>query len=172
MDNTIDFNWTKKKFIYNKFKIVSSLVIPQYIFSSKRAAWRWSRDRSAIASRWSWLLAQISDLEYRIRQHNELHMQIRKNKGDVCFEQDEPPSQQSVNGYRGLLPGNTKPLNAETSTDGDCDTNSGSAARTRAFQRNGFRKRKLLQTVNLHTISKKAARPRYVYLFILLVTIN
>lgn len=160
-----------------------------YCFSAKRAAYRWARDRSGIASRWSWLLAQISDLEYRIRQHTELHQQIKKNKGAVKFEETPAVSQQqqqsftgdteasqNLNGYRGTLPGNSKlsdidvstasnPTNnnngAYTDTDGTC-----SASRTRAFLRNEFRKRKLLQTSNLHTISKKAARQRYAFFLI------
>jgi len=145
-----------------------------------------------VASRWSWLLTQISDLEYRIRQHNELHYQIKKNKGAVTFEEPsalcsetsnistplQPPSQQSVNGYRGALPGNSKisetsvehqsSAGASTTTipelsNGMTDQTN-TACRTRPFQRAGFRKRKLLQTVNLHTISKKAARPRLLLL--------
>ncbi|KAG4075445.1 hypothetical protein HA402_015098 [Bradysia odoriphaga] len=133
----------------------------------KRAAWRWNRDRAGIASRWSWLLAQISDLEYRIHQHSDLHNQIKRKKGAVILEdvppayedsQTEPPPQQSLNGYRGILPGNSKPLDIE-SPNGASDTDmTYGSSRTRGFQRSGFRKRKLLQTTNLHTISKKAAR--------------
>ncbi|XP_053693601.1 uncharacterized protein LOC128741667 [Sabethes cyaneus] len=139
---------------------------------SKRAAWRWAKDRASVAARWTWLLAQISDLEYRIRQHNELQNKIKINKGAVTLEgstthASQPPSQQSVNGYRGTLPGNSKPLDdnydaaapgSSSAPNGAYDQNGGSC-RTRAFHRNGFRKRKLLQTANLHTISKKAARP-------------
>lgn len=141
-------------------------------FRGKRAAWRWARDRAAVASRWSWLLAQISDLEYRIRQHNELYNQIRRSKGLVTFEDSVNPTQtstkQSVNGFRGILPGNTKPLDVDIPPNGAIDPGTlNGSSRTRPFQRNGFRKRKLLQTVNLHTISKKAARPRYVvYIYI------
>uniref|UniRef100_A0A1Q3G0W4 PEHE domain-containing protein n=1 Tax=Culex tarsalis TaxID=7177 RepID=A0A1Q3G0W4_CULTA len=128
---------------------------------AKRAAWRWAKDRASVAARWTWLLAQISDLEYRIRQHNELHNKIKVNKGAVTLE-DVPV--QSVNGYRGTLPGNSKPLDdsydatATANPNGAYDQTGGSC-RTRPFHRNGFRKRKLLQTANLHTISKKAARP-------------
>lgn len=132
---------------------------------AKRAAWRWAKDRASVAARWTWLLAQISDLEYRIRQHNELHNKIKVNKGAVTLE-DVPV--QSVNGYRGTLPGNSKPLDdsydAATATGSATTPNgaydqTGGSCRTRPFHRNGFRKRKLLQTANLHTISKKAARP-------------
>lgn len=132
---------------------------------AKRAAWRWAKDRASVAARWTWLLAQISDLEYRIRQHNELHNKIKVNKGAVTLE-DVPVPVQSVNGYRGTLPGNSKPLDDgyDAATAGTANPNgaydqSGGSCRTRPFHRNGFRKRKLLQTANLHTISKKAARP-------------
>lgn len=155
------------------------------------------------------MLAQISDLEYRITKHNELHYQIRRNKGAVLLENvvqtsatsnttstdiststspstssltvTHPPSQQSVNGYRGILPGNTKALEdlqpppngahnqlQQQQSNIDCMT----ASRTRPFQRSSFRKRKLVQTANLHTISKKAAKSRYVvswYLYIFLL---
>lgn len=36
----------------------------------------------------------------------------------------------------------------------------GTSSRTRPYNRATFKKRKLVQTMNLHTISKKAARPR------------
>lgn len=101
-----------------------------------------------------------------------MHNQIKRKKGAVTLEdvtlpanedsQTEPPPQQSLNGYRGILPGNTKALDIE-SPHGAADTDmTYGSSRTRGFQRSGFRKRKLLQTTNLHTISKKAARQRFV----------
>lgn len=121
------------------------------------------------------MLAQISDLEYRIHQHSDLHNQIKRKKGAVALEdvpaslaanddsQCEPPPQQSLNGYRGILPGNTKALDIESPHGATTDTDmTYGSSRTRGFQRSGFRKRKLLQTTNLHTISKKAARQRLV----------
>ncbi|KAL1394737.1 hypothetical protein pipiens_011742 [Culex pipiens pipiens] len=136
-------------------------VVTRHHNPAKRAAWRWAKDRASVAARWTWLLAQISDLEYRIRQHNELHNKIKVNKGAVTLE-DVPV--QSVNGYRGTLPGNSKPLDdgydaAGAATPNGAYDQTGGSCRTRPFHRNGFRKRKLLQTANLHTISKKAARP-------------
>lgn len=125
-------------------------------------------------------------MEYRSRQHSELHQQIKKSKGAVAFE-DGPampdacapkatvPPQSSVNGYRGILPGNAKATctitdnnNSDISPNGAFDTAAGAdttfgSCRTRAFQRAGFKKRKLTQTINLHTASKKAARQRYGY---------
>lgn len=162
----------KKNFSQFKTHTHVKLTIDFHNSSGKRAAWRWNRDRAGIASRWSWLLAQISDLEYRIHQHSDLHNQIKRKKGAVILEdvtpptpgnedsQTEPPPQQSLNGYRGILPGNTKPLDIE-SPSGASDTEmTYGSSRTRGFQRSTFRKRKLLQTTNLHTISKKAARQR------------
>ncbi|XP_043191943.1 uncharacterized protein LOC122365091 [Amphibalanus amphitrite] len=43
----------------------------------KRALWRWSSERSALACRWSWLTAQVTDLEFRVRQLRQLHRQLR-----------------------------------------------------------------------------------------------
>lgn len=112
---------------------------------TKRAAWRYSRDRAAIASRWSWLLSQIADLEIKIRQHSELYQEILKAKGPVI-------SCPRDNGLK--VDRNDKDL--------DDDSLEGSSCRTRGFNPAQFRKRKLIQTTNMHTISKKAARPRYV----------
>lgn len=145
------------------------------IFSARRAAYRWARDRAKIASRWSWLLAQISDLEYRIRQHKELYLLLKKHNGQVELENvtssstsnqsnDPQLSQQSVNGYRGILPGNTRSdaVDSEIKNVESNDGEDNGTARTRPFKWNGFKKRKLLQSTNLHKISRKAARPRYI----------
>lgn len=73
----------------------------------------------------------------------------------------------SVNGYRGLLPGqysSAKSFDSLPGLDGfmaDVENEvEGTSSRTRPFHRAAFKKRKLVQTMNLHTISKKAARPR------------
>lgn len=49
-------------------------------YRRRSACWRWSRDRSRVISRWTWLQAQVSDLEFRIRQHGEIHRQLRSSK--------------------------------------------------------------------------------------------
>ncbi|XP_055646103.1 KAT8 regulatory NSL complex subunit 1 isoform X5 [Falco peregrinus] len=46
----------------------------------QRAEWRWAADRASIVSRWNWLQAHVSDLEYRIRQQTDIYKQIRANK--------------------------------------------------------------------------------------------
>jgi len=118
----------------------------------KRAAWRWVQDRAAIASRWTWLQAQISDLEYRIRQNNELNKQLRTGKGGVVLGGCDPRVSDSVvvNGYHGTLPGKTHGVDDEAVE---------SACRTRPLVWSSFRKRKILKTAGLHLRSKKAAKP-------------
>ena len=51
----------------------------------QRAKWSWLSNRAVIGSKWTWLTAQISDLEYRIRQQNDLVRQIRALKGPVTL---------------------------------------------------------------------------------------
>lgn len=74
-------------------------------------------ERAAIAARWTWLQSQISDLEYRIRQHGDLHRKVRAAKcpveldgggvggapQGVALPSSSPTG--AVNGYRGQLPG-------------------------------------------------------------------
>ncbi|XP_018341579.1 PREDICTED: uncharacterized protein LOC108748081 [Trachymyrmex septentrionalis] len=117
----------------------------QRLSISKRAAWRYAQDRAGVASRWIWLQAQISDLEYKIRQHNDLQRQVRAAKGLVVLENAE-----TVNGYSGALPGST----------GRCNSSESElpASRTRPFIWNFYRKRKLLQVDRLHEVSKRAAK--------------
>ena len=60
----------------------------------RRADWKWNTDRAAVASRWTWLQAQVSDLEYRIRQQSEIFKQIRHAKGSVVL--GDPPSLEEI----------------------------------------------------------------------------
>ncbi|XP_069358071.1 KAT8 regulatory NSL complex subunit 1 isoform X5 [Maniola hyperantus] len=108
----------------------------------KRALWTWQKNRASIASRWCWLQVQVQELEYKIRQHNDLHRQVREAKGPVQLE-GEPV------GYSGSLPGDS----AEEPTD------SCTCARVRPLRRDVFNKRKLLQMHNLHIATNKAAKP-------------
>ncbi|XP_034940688.1 uncharacterized protein nsl1 [Chelonus insularis] len=112
---------------------------------SKRAAWRYAQDRAGVAARWMWLQAQISDLEYKIRQHNDLQCYTRANKGCVVLDNPE-----TVNGYSGVLPGSTGRYNSLE--------NEPSASRTRPFVSEVYKKRKLLRVEGLHEVSKRAAR--------------
>ncbi|XP_067825245.1 KAT8 regulatory NSL complex subunit 1 isoform X2 [Heptranchias perlo] len=57
----------------------------------QRSEWRWAVERAAIVSRWNWLQAHVSDLEYRIRQQTDIYRQIRANKGSVVLGDSPPP---------------------------------------------------------------------------------
>lgn len=46
----------------------------------KRAIWKWATERCRLASKWTWLQAQVADLEFKIRQHSALHQQIKSCK--------------------------------------------------------------------------------------------
>lgn len=71
-----------------------------FCFSYKRAEWKWTVDRAAIVARWTWLQAQVSDLEYRIRQQSEIYKTIRSSKGVVTL--CEPPLSVGPSGDAGL----------------------------------------------------------------------
>ncbi|XP_014374782.2 KAT8 regulatory NSL complex subunit 1-like protein isoform X2 [Alligator sinensis] len=49
--------------------------------------WKWLADRARAGCRWTWLQAQISELEYKIQQLTDLHRQIRATKGMVILEE-------------------------------------------------------------------------------------
>lgn len=59
-------------------EVVLNSIFP--FFRRRRSEWRWAADRAAIVSRWNWLQAHVSDLEYRIRQQTDIYKQIRANK--------------------------------------------------------------------------------------------
>ncbi|XP_037706216.1 KAT8 regulatory NSL complex subunit 1-like protein isoform X2 [Choloepus didactylus] len=53
--------------------------------------WKWLVDRARVGSRWTWLQAQISELEYKIQQLTDVHRQIRASKGIVVLEECQLP---------------------------------------------------------------------------------
>ncbi|XP_030396898.1 KAT8 regulatory NSL complex subunit 1 isoform X2 [Gopherus evgoodei] len=57
----------------------------------RRSEWRWAADRAGIVSRWNWLQAHVSDLEYRIRQQTDIYKQIRANKGLIVLGEASSP---------------------------------------------------------------------------------
>jgi KAT8 regulatory NSL complex subunit 1 len=119
-------------------------------FRSKRAAYKYAKDRGAVASRWCWLATQISELDYKIRQLTDLRKHVRDTKGSVTLE--------TIGGFEGQLPGgNSYAYNIDSESD---EGDGVSSARTRPYLQSSFRKRKLVQIANLHQVSKKAARPR------------
>lgn len=125
-----------------------------YFCRSKRAAYKYAKDRGAVASRWCWLATQISELDYKIRQHTDLRKHIKENKGAVVLE--------DIAGFEGQLPGSKKTKTSFNANDDSEMSDDGLSARVRPLLKTSFRKRKLVQTANLHFSSKKAARPRFV----------
>ena len=128
-----------------------------------------------MASRWTWLQAQVADLEYKIRQHNEFQRQIRGSKGLVMLEVEPvvvpstAAAASTVNGYSGVLPGSTtgRSCGLDSNTEQIYATAAAAAAaaaslgasRTRPLARSTYRKRRIVQLDGLHEMSKKAARP-------------
>ncbi|KAL5011134.1 hypothetical protein ScPMuIL_013439 [Solemya velum] len=78
----------------------------------RRAEWKWATDRAAVAARWTWLQAQVSDLEYRIRQQSEIYRRIRESKGCVKLGDPLSPGDITVK-LRQVRPGR-KPSPLET----------------------------------------------------------
>ncbi|XP_014259185.1 KAT8 regulatory NSL complex subunit 1 isoform X2 [Cimex lectularius] len=101
----------------------------QSLSISKRCFWRWLEERANLASRWTWLQSQIADLEYRIRQQNEIRRQIRVAKGIVKLE-----------------------------SDNSCEDGT-TCARVRPLSHTNFNKRKVVQLSGFHRHNKKVARP-------------
>ena len=54
-----------------------------WLLFKERAKYRWLARRAQLASQWVWLQAQVSDLEYKIRQHTDLYRSQRASKGSV-----------------------------------------------------------------------------------------
>ncbi|XP_069338841.1 KAT8 regulatory NSL complex subunit 1 isoform X3 [Eulemur rufifrons] len=79
----------------------------------RRSEWRWAADRAAIVSRWNWLQAHVSDLEYRIRQQTDIYKQIRANKGLIVLGEAPPPEHTTADLFL--------PLSSEVKTDHGTD---------------------------------------------------
>ncbi|KAL1110616.1 hypothetical protein AAG570_008144 [Ranatra chinensis] len=121
----------------------------------KSAAWGWAKDRASVVCRWTWLQAQVANLNYKIRQTTEIKHQLRAAKGAVTLEQ---PSEITSNGHGGT----------DDSFNGDSD---GSCSRTRGLVRTAFRKRKLVQLNGLPDPTQPAD-PLYADLFNAALPVN
>ncbi|KAI8045822.1 hypothetical protein M5D96_002011 [Drosophila gunungcola] len=80
----------------------------------------------------------------KTRQHSDLFVELTQSKGEVQLEATPKTSPS--------LPPPANGIMEEPSADYLC-------SRARPLVLSEFRKRKLFQTTNMHTISKKAARP-------------
>ncbi|XP_066544115.1 KAT8 regulatory NSL complex subunit 1-like protein [Amia ocellicauda] len=52
--------------------------------------WRWLTDRAEIGSRWTWLQARVSELEFKIQQLTDLHRHLHSTKGRVILADSQP----------------------------------------------------------------------------------
>uniref|UniRef100_T1IZF2 Uncharacterized protein n=1 Tax=Strigamia maritima TaxID=126957 RepID=T1IZF2_STRMM len=77
---------------------------PHTVPINKRAAWKWAMDRSAVACRWTWLQAQVSDLEYRIRQQNDTYRKLRNSKSPVQLEPQPANNHPTIRACLAQLP--------------------------------------------------------------------
>ncbi|XP_035745370.1 KAT8 regulatory NSL complex subunit 1-like protein, partial [Egretta garzetta] len=64
---------------------------PEESESRRHAECQWAMERAAIICRWTWLQAQIADLEYRIRQQTDIYRRLRAAKGPVVLGGDWQP---------------------------------------------------------------------------------
>ena len=142
--------------------------------SRKRSCWKWCVERSAIASRWTWLQAQVADLEFRIRQQNEMYRQLRATKGLISFgTADHNVTVVSPNVVKGsqlshvgasLAPstaGQTPSANSEPQPPPSQAANSDGESHNcmRALPLNSMRKRKLVRSMSaLSGATRKAAK--------------
>lgn len=112
--------------------------------SDQRTEWRWAMERAAIICRWTWLQAQVSDLEFRIRQQTEIYKQIRCTKGSVVLG-DSPQSEDAaphptsgpsavLNTRGSRLPSSSCPPSFTKAPSGDGLCDSSSSAPTPALQ--------------------------------------
>ncbi|KAJ6655071.1 hypothetical protein lerEdw1_005975 [Lerista edwardsae] len=90
---------------------------------------QWAMERAAIICRWTWLQAQVSDLEYRIRQQTDVYKQLRANKGPVVLgelQHEDVPKQSRLGSTATVNPRKNKVLPSSshlkvTTRDGQCD---------------------------------------------------
>ncbi|KAG8566779.1 hypothetical protein GDO81_013373 [Engystomops pustulosus] len=68
----------------------------RYVPLKRRCEWVWAQERADVVSRWNWLQAHVSDLEYRIRQHTDFYRQLRAGKGQVVLGDANPTESNAV----------------------------------------------------------------------------
>ncbi|XP_062858682.1 KAT8 regulatory NSL complex subunit 1 [Trichomycterus rosablanca] len=145
----------------------------------RRAEGRLALERASIISRWTWLQAHISDLEYRIRQQSDILRQIRAGKGVVELESpcssadpartervedqvsqsgrgDMNPASRCDEPYNRLLysaaePSEPSDAAASSSSDGGCST-----ARVRALI--SCKRRRLVQPGTFQALNSKVPK--------------
>ena len=124
----------------------------------ERAAFQWYSSRAQLASQWVWLQAQVSDLEYKIRQHTELYRAQRASKGPVALGEEVvqwPVHGPQDQGPQGRLYSRSPSL-GEAGADTSDEEASMTCCRVRPVKR--VRRRKVVDTYGLHHRVAKAAR--------------
>jgi len=142
-----------------------------------RAKFRWFSKRAQLASQWVWLQAQVSDLEYKIRQHTELYRTQRLGKGPVQLGEDIvswpvhaklPTSGPSDSGLPLNCPpptrvyqrkgGELAPVSSGTDSADHASDDEASMTCCRVRPVKRVRRRKIVDTYGLHHNVPKAAR--------------
>nr|DBA22158.1 TPA: hypothetical protein GDO54_013217 [Pyxicephalus adspersus] len=82
----------------------------------RRCEWAWARERADVVSRWNWLQAHVSDLEYRIRQHTDFYRQLRAGKGQVLLG-DAGPTESCTGEASHLSPDSRTSISTSPSAD-------------------------------------------------------
>ncbi|XP_040186154.1 KAT8 regulatory NSL complex subunit 1-like isoform X2 [Rana temporaria] len=82
----------------------------------RRCEWTWARERADVVSRWNWLQAHVSDLEYRIRQHTDFYRQLRAGKGQVLLG-DASPSESCLGDSSHISPDSRTAISTPPSAD-------------------------------------------------------
>ena len=129
----------------------------------ERAAYQWFSNRAQLASQWVWLQAQVSDLEYKIRQHTELYRAQRASKGPVLLGEEVvlvKPSTNLSDPAALSLPSPRlyarSPSLGEVGGETSDEEATMTCSRVRPVKR--VRRRKVVDTYGLHHRVAKAAR--------------
>ncbi|XP_043921960.1 KAT8 regulatory NSL complex subunit 1-like [Protopterus annectens] len=78
--------------LYNRNNLpLNDRLRQQYKLLQSEAEWRWIMERAAVISRWTWLQAQVSDLEYRIQKQTDIYRQICYSKTPVLLDDVPQP---------------------------------------------------------------------------------
>ncbi|XP_059674739.1 KAT8 regulatory NSL complex subunit 1-like [Gavia stellata] len=122
----------------------------------RHAECQWAMERAAIICRWTWLQAQISDLEYRIREQTDIYKRLRAAKvllQDVSLRPGSSSSSSLISVNVAERFGKQTPCNSRLVVlDNTCI-----AARIRPVCK--YKKRKLVRATSVSHFSKKPLKP-------------
>lgn len=147
---------------------------------SKRAIWRWLRNRASIAYRLSWLQSHMSALEYKIHHYTEIYKKLRTTKGQMILQNGSESngrcwtatttattkntinSHVVLNGFHGSLP-TVDGIPTHTKTENDKEENTTTVfssheseetcSRTCPLLKGKFRKRNLVRLDTLQPVN-------------------